>query len=542
MENLMSYILARMVLGGIVVVIFLVSLFSLNLAAHYTIIGIITGIGLFIWAMYTLVFKGIAKGVKDTFECLNQYSRGNFVVTVDKQRHKKFLKELVDVLLALQHQLKLWMTGFLKNSVELDKVSSNIAKGTSSSMTSIREILKNIEEMAATTDETASRVTEVAGSVEALSGQSQSINQISSRAVEQARDTEISLKASIKKIEDAFKIMEDMEHILKDSSATMESLIDFLKAVENMSTTITEIAGQTNLLSLNASIEAARAGEQGRGFAVVAGEVGKLAQQSSEAAEAIASRINDIRVKAQESMTILNESRKKVEESRIAKDVAYEGMSDIEQNIGRLIDLMGEISRLVKEQTDNTVKVAEATQDIAAYSQQANAAVTQIKESINSQFEYIQKSNSYSKTIMDVSKQIREFSKEFEDRIGQALLKECRKVAGWIKEGKVDNRFLKEYSSQTGITEFCITDEEGKVILCNHDSILGFRFTNDPNTQAHEFYPILENPEIEVVQKLMERDADSKLYKYAAVSRVDGRGIVQAGISLEDLIRFNIKL
>jgi len=61
--------------------------------------------------------------------------------------------------------------------------------------------------MAATTDETASRVTEVAGSVETLSGQSQSINQISSRVVEQARDTEISLKDSIKKIEDAFKIM-----------------------------------------------------------------------------------------------------------------------------------------------------------------------------------------------------------------------------------------------------------------------------------------------------------------------------------------------
>lgn len=60
---------------------------------------------------------------------------------------------------------------------------------------------------------------------------------------------------------------------LTDSLGVMSEFIDVFKST---SENITGIAGQTNMLSLNASIEAARAGESGRGFAVVAGRLANL--------------------------------------------------------------------------------------------------------------------------------------------------------------------------------------------------------------------------------------------------------------------------
>lgn len=76
---------------------------------------------------------------------------------------------------------------------------------------------------------------------------------------------------------------------------------------------ITDISGQTNLLSLNASIEAARAGEAGRGFSVVAEEIRKLADDSAKAAAEIRTRVESIGGQTMESVKSAEQARQMVD-------------------------------------------------------------------------------------------------------------------------------------------------------------------------------------------------------------------------------------
>jgi methyl-accepting chemotaxis protein len=127
---------------------------------------------------------------------------------------------------------------------------------------------------------------------------------------------------------------------------TNKALSQASKEIAGFINVINEIARQTNLLALNAAIEAARAGEKGRGFAVVAGEVRKLADRTAQHTREIASTLEVIREKADDSLMNMEATLAIVAES-IEK--AQSTDQSLRQITSKAAKIAGEVSSNMEE-------------------------------------------------------------------------------------------------------------------------------------------------------------------------------------------------
>ncbi|MNC15098.1 Methyl-accepting chemotaxis protein McpB [compost metagenome] len=137
-------------------------------------------------------------------------------------------------------------------------------------------------------------------------------------------------------------------------------------AIGEIAAVMTDIAQQTNILSINASIEAARAGEHGRGFAVVAQEVKKLADQSRKSAQEIAEKIGTV--------------RKDTDTAVQATGVVVEGVGRGSESIRHAGELFETIRGMLGQVAEQSTAMNETVGMIAEESANAVEAMAQISE------------------------------------------------------------------------------------------------------------------------------------------------------------------
>jgi len=349
----------------------------------FAVVVVASSIGVFVIA------RSISKGIKGTKERLDVLATNDLSATVPETKARDEIGQMSRSFGKMQQNLRSVITTLYAQSDELAESCESMSAATTQASESMETIKNAAGELAATATQTAGDVENIASDMNRLDAiMGDSVD--STKALAEASD--LIRKASA----EGMKIVENLTSVNNDCVAAFDSIFEGIASVEgsanrisDASELISSIAGQTNLLSLNASIEAARAGDAGRGFSVVAEEIRKLSDESEQNVSTINSLLDELQANTRSAIDksemvkgfveAQNESVAKTRES-------FEGIVAAIDDVNRAVSLLSEVnSRLSQgfEGIGNLVSnLSAASEENAATAEELSATSDMVARNV----------------------------------------------------------------------------------------------------------------------------------------------------------------
>lgn len=328
-------------------------------------------------------------------------------------KSKDELQELSMSFNEMKHNLRKLIGNVNDNALHLTASAEELSASTNEVANSSEEISKAIENISIGSQTAASAARESSIAMEETASGVQRIAESTSTLHTSAENT-VRIGNDSEKIMQTVK--EQMTLIHASSSQTNEIIKRLSRQsaeIQNITSVITNITEQTNLLALNAAIEAARAGEHGKGFAVVADEVRKLAEDSkvsasqiAELTTAIQKDTKDVEVSVQESLTNATLGVEMIEEA----GNSFLTIVDAVQQMNNQIE---EISAASEQISASAEEVSASITDIAGHASNASEQTEQNSAAMDEQMATVAEintvANDLSKKAIDLQEMIQEF-------------------------------------------------------------------------------------------------------------------------------------
>lgn len=249
--------------------------------------------------------------------------------------------------------------------------------------TSATQIAASGKQLEATMTEQVASTNEVAATAKEIAATSSQLVKTMDEVEEQSQSTAQAAGVSQQELSQMEKSMRHLAGATTIISAKLGVINDKANSINSIVTTITKVADQTNLLSLNAAIEAEKAGEYGTGFAVVAREIRRLADQTAVATLDIENMVKDMQTAVSTGVMEMDKFSKEV--TRGVDDVRNIGtkLESIIHQVQTLTPQFQDVSNSVEGQSLGAVQISQAMVQLSEASSQTAESLREVNTVIS---------------------------------------------------------------------------------------------------------------------------------------------------------------
>jgi methyl-accepting chemotaxis protein len=334
-------------------------------AATRWLVGATAAIGAFVGVLVLVtVPRPIVRSIDALLDGAREIARGNLTTPVQGESRDE-LGQLAATFEHMRRNLLALVQRIQRASVQLSSSINEIQAATTEQASSASQQASAVNELTSSLNEMSQSASTLLSSSESVGGNVGEIAQ----TLNESDQSSTRILASM----DAIGLSTEQ------TAARIKALNDKMDDINEAVATISMVADQTTLLSLNASIEANKAGEMGKGFSVVANEIRRLSDRSIDSAGNINGMVRDIQRATESSALAMDKSAEEIRHGVTLVRESIEALASINRGMERIQEQMGMILESVRAQAESSRMVQSTATEMLSSANMVSKAASQTR-------------------------------------------------------------------------------------------------------------------------------------------------------------------